>query len=198
MINLLSQDLQTELRSARLNVRLRSYIVVTLAVLLATLLVFAASLFLSYQQRAAAEQSIDNNLRAISQYSETRKEAENFHKNLATAKSILTQETLYSDLMVRIAKTLPTRTNLTDLTLSEEIIAQPIILNARVGSQQAAVTLKNTLEESEIFSDVSLISVQSDGSSTIPDSYRNYPVSVTLQASFNKPATTREGDAAQL
>ena len=194
MINLLSSELQTELRAARLNVRLRSYIFVIAIVLGTILLVFAAGLLLSYQHRLAAEEAIKDNRQSISQYEDTRKAAERFHGDLAIAKAILSQETLYSDLTVRITQTLPSNTILTSLLLDEQTITQPIIFSARVPSQQSAVTLKNTLENSAIFSEVSLINIQEDKpdekTDNIPAIFRNHPVAVTFQATLEKDAVS--------
>lgn len=189
MINLLNSDLQKQYRAARLNLRLRMYFsfaAVTLAIVIG---VFAGGLVLTLNERSIAKQEIAANEAQTAKYKDEKQSAITFKSNLAIAKSILSQEVLYSDLIVNIAKTLPSDAVLSALTIDQQSMQKPISMSARVTSKDGAITLKTTLENSPIFENVSINSIIEEeitaNSSSIT---RSHPVQVVLTLKVSKPS----------
>ncbi|HEX6258115.1 MAG TPA: hypothetical protein VFZ48_01390, partial [Candidatus Saccharimonadales bacterium] len=182
MINLLSPNDKKQLRAARSNVLLLRYNILVVITILAVGGVFGGGFFITMQERANAEARLAEDAQRTASYSSTRKQAEDFAKNLTTAKTILSQEISYSQLIIDIAKTLPKGSVLTDLNLNAESFSKPLTVGARTKSYDGAVQLKNTLEQSDLFNDVSIINIIRD------DGRRDYPVTVTLNASLTPKA----------
>ena len=187
MINLLDADTLKHYRAARLNMKLRGYFVLLLVTLVIILAMFAAGVYLTRSERVAAESELQAGKSSVAQYDGVRKEAEAFTSNLRTAKSILSQEVLYSDMMVRIAKTLPDSAVLSSLALDQTTLTKPITLSGRVRTKDDAVTLKNTLEASPMFESVNINTINEE---TVTESTkgiaRTYPVTVILSMNVTK------------
>lgn len=191
MINLLPVDAQNMNRAAHLNLMLRTYIITLLAVLVVVLGIFGFGFYLTIHDRSVAEQQLQANQQETASYQKVRNEAKTFADNLKIAKTILSQETLYSDLIVQIAQTLPSSAVLSSLTLDGTSTQKPALLSARVKTKSDALTLKNTLEASPLFEDVSLVSVTDPPATTTPSTnrvQRDFPVVVTLNAKMSKSA----------
>lgn len=187
MINLLDTDSQAQYRAARMNVQLRRYLVIFMITLAAIAGLFATGALLTWSQRAAAEQEQQSAEASVASYSATRKEAIEFANNLTIAKAILSQEVLYSDMIVQITKTLPSSAVLSSLGLDTTTLTKPITMNARVKTKNDAVTLKNTLEASPLFEDVNINNIlQEEIAATSSPISRAYPVSVTLTLKATK------------
>jgi len=190
MINLLAVESQKYYRAARLNLLLRTYIFVLLGVLFLVIIIFGAGYYLTIRERAVANEELKQHQQETIAYQSVRNQANDFTNNLKTAKTILSQETLYSDLITQIAKTLPSSATLTSLTLDANSFQKPITLSARVKTKADALTLKNTLETSSLFENVSLSNVTeeppSDNSASTNSIVSNFPVTVTLSAQLSK------------
>ena len=191
MINLLSTDSQKYFRAARLNLQLRTYIFVLLGVLFLVVMIFGGGYYLTIRERATANEELKLRQQETSAYQGVRDQANDFANNLKTAKTILSQETLYSDLITQIAKTLPSSATLTSLTLDATSFQKPVTLSARVKTKADALILKNTLETSSLFENVSLSNVTEEpaasGSSAPTNPItRDFPVTVTLNAQISK------------
>jgi Tfp pilus assembly protein PilN len=187
MINLLDTDTLRHYRAARVNVLLRKYVVLLILTLVAVLLAFAGGIFITLGERSAAEAEIASHQQALTQYADVKKEAESFTANLKIAKSILSQEVLYSDMIVQIARTLPSGAILSSLSLDQETLTKPIVLAGRVRTKDEAVTLKNTLESSPLFESVNLNSINEQAvQKTSPEIVKKFPVVVTLSMNATK------------
>lgn len=192
MINLLDTETQRHYRAARLNLKLRSYLTTILVTLLLIVIFFGGGIFITRAERAAAEAELQSGQASLAQYSDVKKQSEDFTSNLKIAKSILSQEVLYSDMLVRIAKTLPNSAVLTTLTLDQTTLQKPIVLAGRVRTKDDAVILKNALEESPMFEGVNLNNItEQPPSPTDTGLARDYPVTVTLsmQATKGQPGS---------
>lgn len=187
MINLLDAESLKRYRAARLNVRLRKYVILLLTTLLIVVVSFAGGVFISLGERSAAEADIAANQQALTQFADTKKEAENFSENLKIAKSILNQEVLYSDMIVQIARTLPNTAILSSLSLDQETLKKPLVLVGRVSTKDDAIILKNTLETSPLFESVNLNSINEQPiTKTSSETVKKYPVIVTLSMNASK------------
>jgi Tfp pilus assembly protein PilN len=191
MINLLSVESQNYYRAARLNLKLRNYIFILLGVLLLVMGIFGAGYYLTAQERSVAEQELNRHQQETLSYQGVRNEAKSFADNLKIAKTILSQETLYSDLITKIAQTLPADAVLTSLILDETSFQKPIAFSARVKTKADALVLKSTLEASPLFQDVSLSNVTDEsviggGGPTDNPIIRKFPVTVTFSAKIPK------------
>lgn len=191
MINLLSPHDKRELRAARRNIILRRYTVLVAMTLIAVAFVFGGGIFIAMRDRMAAERELEVDRQQATEYQETRQAAEQFEANLNIARRILSDEISYSTLVIDIAKTLPSDAVLTDLTLNPSIFGSPTTLSARTTSYETALTLRDSLEASPLFSDVSLISATRDDDAGNPDSEigQRLPVNVQLNATIANPNT---------
>lgn len=191
MINLLSIEAQRQHRAARLNLQLRTYVVGLLVTLLLVLGMFGGGLFLTMRERAAFESELASHRAETTSYQNVRNQATAFAANLKIAKTILSQEILYSDLITRIASTLPSSAVLTALALGGDTVTttQQLTLNARVKTKEDAIVLKNTLEASPLFENVNLNTITQDPPSNGTQDnriVRDFPVVVTISVTQSK------------
>ena len=191
MINLLAPESQKRFRAARLNLKLRSYIFILLATLLGVVGIFGAGYYLTLSERAIAERKLQDYQQQTASYQGVRNEAKAFADNLKIAKSILSQEIVYSDLVTQIAQTLPSSAVLTALNVDATTIAKPMVLSGRVKTKNDALVLKSTLEASPLFENVSINNVTDapefdNPSSTQNRIIRSFPVTVTVSVTLSK------------
>lgn len=179
MINLLSPEEKRQLRAARNNVLLLRYSILIATTIVAVGLVFGGGFFITLSERESAIQQERENTEQTAGFGTVRQEAESFEKNLATARKILSQEILYSDLLTAIAKTLPPSSTLTDIALTPESFTKPTTLSARTTSYNDALQLKNTLEDSPLFKDVSIANITQDATNA------ERPIAVQLSVTIN-------------
>lgn len=191
MINLLSPQDKKELRAARLNVLLRRYNLLILLTLVGVTAVFVSTIIFAYSQMTTARQDIEQDQQSSSQYTEVRQEAEQFENNLTIAKRILADEIVYSKVITDIANILPSSVRLNNLTLNPDTFDNSSVLDARTTGYDAALNLKTTLEESNIFQDVSIINIARAGEGN-PDvqADNQFPYGVTLNVTLIKPENT--------
>lgn len=190
MINLLSPSSQQQHRAARLNLRLRSYLVAFSFVFVSVAAIFGGGLYLTLRERNIAEAQYEERENSVANYKNTRDQADEFTANLKTAKAILSHEVRYSDMITQIARELPSDAVLTTLTLDKETLSKPVTFSARVKTKDGAINLKSTLEKSTLFENVNInniIEEKVESSETNPIR-RQYPVSVTISITFTKVA----------
>lgn len=182
MINLLPPDTKHQLNAARSNTLLLRYnILLGVVVALALLAIGFVYLYLS-QEKARAEQSIADSSSRLAAYRDVEREASEFRTNLSTAKSILDGETTYTKAILRIAKVIPSGVILGELNLDPTTFGTNTTLNARAKSTNDAIRLKDSLQKSELFTNVSFQTVSSG------DQGGNYPITVTMNATIDKKA----------
>jgi Tfp pilus assembly protein PilN len=187
MINLLPIESQRYYRAARLNLLLRMYLVILGLLLLSVVGIFGTGYYLTVHERAIAEQELQQQQSETASYASVRSEAKDFASNLKIAKSILSQETLYSDMIVQIAQTLPSSAVLTSLSLDATSFQKPVTVSARVKAKTDALVLKSTLENSSLFEDVSLSNItETPPGATGNRIIRDFPITVSLSAKLSK------------
>lgn len=188
MINLLSNDTQRQHRAARMNLKLRGYLVLLLATLIGVVVIFGGGYFLTLNERAVAKDQVAQNDQLTAQYAPVRERANTFASNLTIAKAILSQEVLYSDMISKIAATLPSSAILSSLALDQETFTEPVTFTARVVTKSDAIILKTTLENSPLFEDVNINSINEEEivNTETNQTKISHPVIVTISTTFTK------------
>lgn len=185
MINLLPNDYRKELRAARANVILLRYMgVLALAGLFLAFTIYG-SIFLLEQTRSSAKILIASNDTKADVYDSTKNQIDALSGSLVEAKSILDQETPYSNILTNLAQLMPANTVIGKLTLDAKTIStSPVTMTIYAKTTNDTVTLKDRFQNSPLFSNVNFETV-SDSNSGVS----GYPVSATLTLTINKAAT---------
>lgn len=181
MINLLPDNEKREIRAARTNVLLLRYnflLVVVAALLLAGCGIVYAALSAG---KATAEETNRSNISRASEFASTKKQADEYRQNLETAKKILNNEVIYTDLAFSITKLLPAGVVLDNLTLSSSDFGTQTTLSAHGKDYDAATAMKAAFEASNLFSDVHFQTI------TLGDTAgTGYPIGITINVTINK------------
>lgn len=189
MINLLPNPMKKQLKAARANVILLRYTILLGASAIFLGLGIASVYLLMTTIRSNAETAINENQTRITNYTAVETQAAQFRTNLATAKTILDKEVIYSKAMVSIAQALPQGVVLDNLSLDSRTFGTPTTISARTRSYDDALNLKDALEASDAFSDVHFSSISSSGQSGTPQD--SYPFSVSINLVIDRGIATR-------
>lgn len=196
MINLLPPHTKKEIRAARVNIILLRYCVLLIFTLGFVLASFGVGFYITWNDKNAAlarKQAADS---SANTYAKVKQEAESFSKDLKTAKTILSGEISYSQLLIDIANTLPAGTIVNSLSLASNNFGTPVTLTARTilgpdaGSRDVyALKLKDALEASPLFEKVNIAStVLTENPGTNLE--RKYPLQVVINTTLSKPKQT--------
>lgn len=181
MINLLSPDARKNLSAGRTNTILLRYLWITFALLalLGALSIF--TYFVLNTTKDQAERQKQESSTRIAEYQNIQQRQEEFQNHLSVAKAILDQQTNYSDVLVGIAKLMRPGTALSSITLDYTTYGTPMDLQVNATSEAAALDLKNSFQNSSLFTDVKLKSL------TISDDPNvGYPVVVQMEVTISK------------
>lgn len=181
MINLLPKETKSQIAAARANRLLLRYNIILLGAIGFMLAAIIFIYFYLLNAKAAAEETIEYNRSKASDYSEIEGQANAFKQSLANAKQILDSDATYTKVILDIASVLPPGVVLDTLSLDSTTFGSPTTITANVRDYPTVLTLKDSLQNSEIFSNVSIqtISRGSDGA---------YPLSATLSVTIRKDA----------
>ncbi len=159
MINLLPPNEKRQIRARKTNVLLWRYSMVSLLLSALLFALMAVVYIIMINSKAEAEETIRTSTAKSAEYQKVQEEIAEFSENLATARTILDKEVKYSKVATRIARALPSGVVLESLSLDATTFGQPTTLNAIGSTNQDAIRLKTSLENSEYFDDVHLILV---------------------------------------
>lgn len=183
MINIISPEQKREIRAARINVVLVQYAVmlVSLAVLIA--LIYGLGFWLVGKEKQAVNDKLQSQTQQSKAYAAVEKDANTFRQNLTIAKTILSKETSYSAFLTTLAGDLPSGTVIINLSIGGTTTAQKgLKLDTRASSYAKVLELKNQLEKSELFENVSIVSAsRPDDIAKLTGLEAKYP----YEASFN-------------
>lgn len=204
MINLLPVENKQSFRAARLNVLLIRYIIFIAVSILFMIAIFGVGYYITITDKNRAESELAELQAASAKYDKTRREAESFEKNLSTAKGILSNEIIFSELMANIAKTLPPGTVLTDFNIATESLGKPMVISAKTKDAEGGLRLKEYLERSPYFENVSIQTItnpSNNGGSggnggSAGEIATNYPYTVVLSATLFTQASLSQSKAA--
>lgn len=181
MINLLPDDYKKELRAARANVVLLRYNLFTL-IAVAFLVISCALIYvLVSESKRSAEEANSANVAKASSYASTKKEAEEYRKNLATTKKILDNEVNYTDVIFAITSLLPKGVVLDSVNLNASDFGNQTNFSAHAKSYEAAAQLKENFQNSKLFTNVFFQTINTAESGSDP-----YPISVNISVKINK------------
>lgn len=184
MINLLPPEEKRQLRAARSNTLLLRYNIFLLGSVAFIGVAVGITFIYLTSTKAGAEQAIQSNATKVSQYATIEKEADQFRKNLATAKQILAGEVTYSNVILEIAHLLPGGAVLQTLNLDASTFGTETSLVAQVSNYDTAIALKNSFQKSSLFSDVHFQSIAANSG----EEATRYPITVNLSVTFKKDA----------
>lgn len=154
MINLLPTQSKKEILAGRSNVLLVRYIWATISLLALLGIVSLLSYLLLQKTKTDLETTIRDNEQQSVDYAQVRSRADQFKSNLTTAKSILDKQVSYTRIILDISKRIPSGVVLDNLTLDTASFGKPIEITGKAVDHKAALTLKNTLQASDIMTDV--------------------------------------------
>lgn len=181
MINLLPPDSKSQIRAARSNRMLLRYNLLLLVALIFLIAAIGTVYVSLINTRVAAEDTIAFNQSKVTDYAAIQTQAASFRQNLSSAKQILDSDVAYTGVILEIAQVLPSGVVLDTLSLDSRTFGTPTTLAARVKDYPTALNLKNSLQKSSVFSDVSIQSITGGGDG-------EYPLSVTLSVTIRKEA----------
>lgn len=182
MINLLPDDAKRQIKAGRTNVVLVRYIIFLMFAVLFLVVISVAVYLLLMNNKATAEQAIKVDSSKDSSYLSVQAQADSLRANLATAKSILDSEIVYSKVITGIASALPSGVIIDSLTLDSTKFGVPIELKLRALTTQDALKLKTSFQNSSLLSNFKLGSLSSDGSNS------SYPVTANITVTINRGA----------
>lgn len=182
MINLLPHDETRQLRAARTNVLLLRYNILLIGAVVFLLISVGITYLQLARTKDLAENKIADNTTRSSSFAPVENQANQFRTNLGTAKQILDKEVAYTDVVLAIAKVLPSGIVLDNLNLDAQTFGTPITLIAYAKNYESALSLKDSFQKSNIFSDVHFESISRGDSTTTPD----YPVTVNISVTIIK------------
>jgi Tfp pilus assembly protein PilN len=183
MINLLPEDNKKEIRAGRANVLLLRYNIFTL-VAIAMLILFCGLFWVIMSaEKINAEQTNRGNISKTAGYAAVRKEAEEYRNNLTIAEKILDKEINYTEKVFAITKLLPKGVVLDGITLSAKDFGSQTVLTAKAKDYASVTALKNSFQNSSVFSNVFFQAITDSSGSGTP---AEYPISVNISVKINK------------
>lgn len=183
MINLLPYDIKTQLKAARTNVLLIRYILFTIVAIAFLVVVCGGVYMIMDNSKKAAEQVITNKeLQIPAEDLSVENEAAVLRANLANSRSILDREIRYSNVIIAIAKVLPSGVILENMTLSENTFNAPVNLKLLARDNNSALKIKDNFQSSPLFSNFTLNSLNQQGG------IDGYPVTAEISVNISRSA----------
>ncbi len=200
MINLLPEDVKRDIGAARMNVILLRYNLFTLmavGILVGMCVMFY--IFLNLSQSSAVASS-DENRAKVAQLNEVVTQANAYKQDLATAKQVFDQSINFSEVVFAIAKLIPKGVVISDISLETSQFDSPITFSAYAADYDEATQLKESFQESSLFTDVYLQNLSdsrnassggsgdsgADSGGSEGGSSSKYPISFSINAVIKK------------
>lgn len=179
MINLLPPETKSQLSAARANRLLLRYNLLLLAAV--GFLLVAIGLVYVYLSNAksSAETTIAENISRAGDYGTVEAEATAFRQSLANVKQILNSDVAYTKIILEIAGVLPEGVVLDRLDLDSTTFGTPTTLTANVTDYSTVLRLKDALQQSSVFANVSIQTISNDGTG-------RYPLRATFAVTIKK------------
>lgn len=182
MINLLPPEVKSDYRYARLNVRLRRWVVTCLIAFIGLGVIATYGLVslhrstVHYNHQIAATQALFKQ----ENFEGTQQQVRDISNSFKLMVKVLGQEVLFSELLKQIAASIPPNANLTSLNISQSQTAIDITANAADYNTATQVQANLADPNNKIFSKADLVSINCNGSSSNP----RYPCTVNIRALF--------------
>lgn len=179
MINLLPDDSKRSIRAARTNVLLVRYCILSLGGIALLFGMTAIFYLVLYNMQSSALSSNSDNSTIAASYSDTRKQADEYRSNLATASQILSNGANYTNVIFSLAQLLPSGVVMDEVTLSATDFGQQLTFSSHATTYDKATQLKENFQTSPMFSNVYLQSATDESSGGNAGAY---PIAVTISA----------------
>jgi Tfp pilus assembly protein PilN len=180
MINLLPEESKKEIRAARTNVTLLNYIIILFLGIAFLVLICIGVYFVLTNTQADAERLINVSKSKSASYTSVAAQGSALRAGLSSAKTILDQEVVYTKILTGIAALMPSGVVLNSLNLSPSVFGTPTTLQFFAKTTKDALALKDSVQTSPLFSNVSFQTLSNSSQSS------DYPVSATLSVTINK------------
>lgn len=187
MINLLPYDYKKEIRAGRANTILMRYISILSIGVVILGGIFGGAYVVIYGAHQNALATVEANQAQEAEFAAVRERANSFRSDLATAKTILDKQVIYSKIIYDIADAVPSGIVLDSVELSPETLGSSVTLSASARTNSDAIKLKDEFtKQASLFTDVKLISI-SGGTSDMADGGGGaYPVKVSISVTLQK------------
>ncbi|MDB5167852.1 MAG: hypothetical protein JWO55_110 [Candidatus Saccharibacteria bacterium] len=185
MINLLPPNDKRQLSASRANTLLLRYNIFLLGALAFLCLSIGVTYVFLTNTQTAAEKTVSENQQEVAGYANIQQQEKAFKEHLQTAKQILDKEIIYTKTILAVSNLLPSGIVIQNLNLDAQTFGTQTNLAVQAKTLSAAVSLKNSLEESPLFSNVHFQSISSTPASGADAAY---PVAVTLNVTIDKNA----------
>jgi Tfp pilus assembly protein PilN len=181
MINLLPPATKKQIAAARTNRILLLYNIILSAAVVFLVLAVGVIGFYLRNARITAESTVAENISRAGDFATVEADANSFRQNLASAKQILDNDVMYTKAILKFANVLPPGVTLDTLSLDSTTFGTPTTLTANVRDYNTVILLKNSLQSSDLFSDVSIQTISTGGSD-------EYPITATYSITISKDA----------
>jgi len=186
VINLLPPQHKKDLAAGRTNTILVRY----LWIIFALFSLLAAMSGLTYvvlsTEQANQQRERDASSQQIAENHAIEQRQKEFENNLMVAKTILDQQTHYSNVLLKLARLMQPGTILSSITLDHESYGTPMDINFSAKSEEDAIKLRNAFQSSDLFTNVQFKTLAlNDAESSA------YPVSVVMQVIINKEGAAK-------
>ena len=174
MINLLPPADSKAFIAGRVNTLLLRYIWLTAGLFALLVIICGLTYVMLETTKINAENQISENANSEKGYQSVQARTQEFQTNLSIAKSILDRRTYYSATLLKITKYLPKGTVIDKISLDSSTYNTPVTLHFLAESEDTAISLKKSLQDSHMFSDVHFqsLNLQENGKGADGKSYR--------------------------
>lgn len=182
MINLLPPADKRQIRAGHSNTLLVRYNFFLLGALGFLLVAIGIVYVYLANTKTGAEAVVKENQEKVVGYKKVEQEANEFKSNLAIAKQILSKEVTYTKTILDIAALIPKGVILDNLNLDAKTFGTETVLNAKAKTINDAIALKDSFQNSPLFSDVhfqSIATAEAGGTNA-------YPITITLAVTIKK------------
>lgn len=183
MINLLPDQDKAEIRAGRANNILIRYVVAIAAILVVMAIEFGGSYYMIDATRQRADAAIAENQANSQDLIEQQATVTEFRNNLATTKQILDKQVDYSQIILRIASSIPGGVIIDQLSLDSTTFNTETTLSARAKNEATALRLKDALDASPYFTNVYFNTITIDPGNTA------YPQVINLSVTYTQELT---------
>lgn len=189
MINLIDPEQQRQFKAARLNVKLRRFVILSSVVVVCVSAVYGVGFWLALQERAAAGTNHNDAEQELTTYTKAASDAAVYRQNLATAKQILGSEMVFSDFLMNLGALMPANTIVESINLStskaKTDTSGTITFITRAKSYEDVLKIKQAFESSTLFSDVRIMNTSVPEKLGATGNQAVYPYEATFEVVVN-------------
>lgn len=157
MINLTPPEIKEQIKYGRYNVLILRYLVGLAVVTAVVAGIIYLGLILTGNRKTDLQVKLTVSTTEFAEYQDTLVEAETLSDTITTIKALLDREFKFSEVLDKIADLIPKGATLDSISLSNE--DEGLQLSTTIESQELAAVFQKNLSESDLFTNVDIISV---------------------------------------